>query len=178
MRWLRYYPLRAFGENRVAASIDTPLHAFIPLRPRGPSASRLGDRAGCQRQWKAQAGGVQPAIRPQDRLAARGSVPDLNSRCMLRKGRQRKSRMRRRRAREPRPVHLGQYAAGMLLEQRQHHRSDGRVHPRTPSEERGSIRRPANTRRGLRIARKSQCRFFPLLRGVMSSNRRVIAHYG
>jgi len=25
-----YYPLSAFGENRVAASIDTPLHAFIP----------------------------------------------------------------------------------------------------------------------------------------------------
>jgi rhamnose utilization protein RhaD (predicted bifunctional aldolase and dehydrogenase)/NAD(P)-dependent dehydrogenase (short-subunit alcohol dehydrogenase family) len=27
---VRYYPLSAFGENRVAASIDTPLHAFIP----------------------------------------------------------------------------------------------------------------------------------------------------
>jgi len=28
---LRYYPLAAFGENRVAASIDTPLHAFLPF---------------------------------------------------------------------------------------------------------------------------------------------------
>jgi rhamnose utilization protein RhaD (predicted bifunctional aldolase and dehydrogenase)/NAD(P)-dependent dehydrogenase (short-subunit alcohol dehydrogenase family) len=27
-----YYPLSAFGHNRVAASIDTPLHAFIPWR--------------------------------------------------------------------------------------------------------------------------------------------------
>jgi len=26
---VRYYPLSAFGENKVAASIDTPLHAFI-----------------------------------------------------------------------------------------------------------------------------------------------------
>jgi rhamnose utilization protein RhaD (predicted bifunctional aldolase and dehydrogenase)/NAD(P)-dependent dehydrogenase (short-subunit alcohol dehydrogenase family) len=26
-----YYPLTAFGENRVAASIDTPLHAFLPF---------------------------------------------------------------------------------------------------------------------------------------------------
>ena len=26
---VKYYPLAAFGENRVAASIDTPLHAFI-----------------------------------------------------------------------------------------------------------------------------------------------------
>ena len=26
-----YYPLCAFGENRIAASIDTPLHAFLPF---------------------------------------------------------------------------------------------------------------------------------------------------
>jgi rhamnose utilization protein RhaD (predicted bifunctional aldolase and dehydrogenase)/NAD(P)-dependent dehydrogenase (short-subunit alcohol dehydrogenase family) len=26
-----YYPLSAFGDNRVAASIDTPLHAFLPF---------------------------------------------------------------------------------------------------------------------------------------------------
>ena len=28
---VRYYPLSAFGENRVPASIDTPLHAFLPF---------------------------------------------------------------------------------------------------------------------------------------------------
>jgi Uncharacterized conserved protein len=28
---VRYYPLAAFGENRVSASIDTPLHAFLPF---------------------------------------------------------------------------------------------------------------------------------------------------
>lgn len=28
---LRYYPLSAFGDNKVAASIDTPLHAFLPF---------------------------------------------------------------------------------------------------------------------------------------------------
>ncbi|HEY7390229.1 MAG TPA: bifunctional rhamnulose-1-phosphate aldolase/short-chain dehydrogenase [Bryobacteraceae bacterium] len=28
---VRFYPLSAFGENRVAASIDTPLHAFVPF---------------------------------------------------------------------------------------------------------------------------------------------------
>jgi rhamnulose-1-phosphate aldolase/alcohol dehydrogenase len=27
---VRFYPLSSFGENRVAASIDTPLHAFLP----------------------------------------------------------------------------------------------------------------------------------------------------
>ncbi|MBV8866922.1 MAG: class II aldolase/adducin family protein, partial [Acidobacteriaceae bacterium] len=26
-----YYPISAFGQNRVAASIDTPLHAFLPF---------------------------------------------------------------------------------------------------------------------------------------------------
>src|SRR2546423_6681217 len=29
---VHYYPLAAFGENRLAASIDTPLHAFLPFR--------------------------------------------------------------------------------------------------------------------------------------------------
>ena len=28
---VRYYPLSAFGENRVASSIDTPLHGFLPF---------------------------------------------------------------------------------------------------------------------------------------------------
>ena len=28
---VRYYPLAAFGENRVSASIDTPLHALLPF---------------------------------------------------------------------------------------------------------------------------------------------------
>ena len=28
---VRYYPLSAFGENKVSASIDTPLHAFLPF---------------------------------------------------------------------------------------------------------------------------------------------------
>ena len=30
-RWSALYPLCAFGENRVAASIDTALHAFLPF---------------------------------------------------------------------------------------------------------------------------------------------------
>ena len=28
---VRYYPLSAFGDNKVAASIDTPLHSFLPF---------------------------------------------------------------------------------------------------------------------------------------------------
>jgi len=29
-KWSGTIPLSAFGENKVAASIDTPLHAFLP----------------------------------------------------------------------------------------------------------------------------------------------------
>ena len=48
------YPLCTFGNNPVAASIDTALHAFLPFAARGPSSSRLGNRARClgQRQGK------------------------------------------------------------------------------------------------------------------------------
>jgi hypothetical protein len=42
------HPAAAFGQNRIAASIDTPLHAFI--RAGRSSASRLGDRTRGQRQ--------------------------------------------------------------------------------------------------------------------------------
>ena len=55
-----FYPLCAFGENRVAASIDTPLHAFLPFAARRSPASRLGDRARGERQRRAEARGVQP----------------------------------------------------------------------------------------------------------------------
>ena len=47
-----YYPLCAFGENRVAASIDTALHAFLPF-PRRSSAPGLGDCACRERQRQA-----------------------------------------------------------------------------------------------------------------------------
>ena len=46
-----FYPLCAFGENRVAASIDTPLHAFLPfphvdhLHPTGRSRWRRAPTA-------------------------------------------------------------------------------------------------------------------------------------
>ncbi len=32
MKWSAMYPLCAFGNNPVAASIDTPLHAFLPFK--------------------------------------------------------------------------------------------------------------------------------------------------
>ena len=38
-----YYPLAAFGESRVAASIDTPLHGFLPFPvPTSTISIRIG----------------------------------------------------------------------------------------------------------------------------------------
>ena len=39
------YPLCTFGNSTVAASIDTPLHAFLPFPHVDHLASGLGDRA-------------------------------------------------------------------------------------------------------------------------------------
>ena len=69
------YPLCAFGENRVAASIDTALHAFLPFPHVDHLHPGLGDRARRERQRREEARGVQPEVRPQHRLGARGSGP-------------------------------------------------------------------------------------------------------
>ena len=64
------YPLCAFGENRVAASIDTRA-ARVPAVPaRRSSPSRLGDRARGERQRREEARGVQPDLRTQHRVGA------------------------------------------------------------------------------------------------------------
>ncbi len=73
------YPLCAFGNNPVAASIDTPLHGFLPFAARRPPASRLGHRPRRLRQRQAEDGGVQQGVRPQARLAAL-AAPRLRAR--------------------------------------------------------------------------------------------------
>ena len=50
-----FYPLCAFGENRVAASIDTPLHAFLPFDHVDHLHPDWAHRAGRQRQRRAEA---------------------------------------------------------------------------------------------------------------------------
>src|SRR6185312_8036639 len=63
------YPLITFGNNPVAASIDTALHGYLHAARR-PSSPRLGH---CPRrvcQWQAEDGGVQQGVRAQASLAA------------------------------------------------------------------------------------------------------------
>lgn len=67
---VRYYPLTAFGENRVAPSIDTALHAFLPF----PHVDHLHPdwaiALAAEREREAETGRVQPKIWPENCLAA------------------------------------------------------------------------------------------------------------
>ena len=137
-----FYPLCAFGENRVAASIDTPLHAFLPfphvdhLHP--DWAIALAASANGERKLR----GVQREVRAQDRLGAVAAAwvragPDAAKRAV-----------------EATPGCDGIILGGhglftwgetqheCYLNSITHHRSDGRVHPGARA-----ARRPAALRR-------------------------------
>ena len=148
-----YYPLCAFGDNRVAASIDTTLHAFLPfdhvdhLHPDWAialAASANGDqkieefnrRYGRRIIWVPW---QRPGLRAGADAAAR------------RRG---GAGCRRPDSRQPRVVHLGRDAARVLSQQPADHRADGRVHPRSPA-----AQRPAALRRRRRgpARRRSRC---------------------
>ena len=133
-----FYPLCAFGDNRVAASIDTPLHAFLPFE-------RLGDRARCQRQWPRESRPVQPSLFAPHCLGA-VAASRVRARADAAAGRRGASRLRWRRARKPWPVHMGRDRSRLLPEQHQDDRSDGSVRQRSqgsPAKSRaGAVRRP------------------------------------
>ena len=61
-------------------------------------------------------------------------------------------------------------------EQHSDHRSDGRIYSEASIEKGISVRR-SRACSGCRIARILQLQILPTLRGAVSSNRRVIAHY-
>ena len=53
------YPLCAFGNNTVAASIDTPAPCISSLQAHRPPAPGLGHCPGCGREWPRKDGRVQ-----------------------------------------------------------------------------------------------------------------------
>ena len=110
-----YYPLSAFGHNKVAASIDTPLHAYIPyphvdhLHPDWAIAiaasangkrklEEFNKRYGRRIVWLHwQRPGFELGLQLEHAIAANPGCDGV----LLG---------------EPRVVHLGQFAAGMLFE--------------------------------------------------------------
>ena len=65
-----YYPPAPLATTAWPASIDTPLHAFLPFAARRPPASGLGHRAGGVRERPAEARGVQRRFGRQHHLGA------------------------------------------------------------------------------------------------------------
>ena len=171
-----YYPLCAFGENRAAASIDTALHAFLPfdhvdhLHPDWAialAASANGDRK--LAEFNAQFGRRLiwvPWQRPGFELA-----------LMLRQ------------AVETHPGCDGLVLGGHGLftwgdTQREcylssvaHDRPDGRLHRGAPRPSRAACLRRRCVAVSRPIARRAWPTILPVLRGVVSSQRRVIAHW-
>jgi rhamnulose-1-phosphate aldolase/alcohol dehydrogenase len=171
---VEYYPLSAFGNNRVAASIDTPLHAFLPfahvdhLHPDWAiaiAASANGDRklhefnrkygrhivwVPWQRPGFELALLIEKAVR--DHPEADGLI--LGSHGLFTWGHtQRECYLNSIRTIDQ----MGEFIAD--------HQAGG------PAVFGGLVHRPLDTRRQI------AARILPALRGVLSSNRRVVAHY-
>ena len=152
-----FYPLlRVRREPR--RGLDRHAAARVPAVPsRRPPASRLGDRARGERQRQGQARGVQPEVRPQDRLGAVAAAR-LRAGADAAQGGRGQSRLRRHHPRRPRPVHLGRDAARVLLQQHQDHRPDGRVRPGPREARRPAAVRRRHRRDRRRIASRSSAR--------------------
>ena len=152
-----FYPLCAFGENRVAASIDTPLHAFLPfdhvdhLHPDWAialAASANGER-------KMQEFNTQ--VRPEDHLGAVAAAR-VRARADAEARGRRHARLRRPDSRRPRALHVGRHAERVLPEQHSHDRRDGRVHPgaRRPQGRAARSAAPRSPRRSRIVNRSSR----------------------
>ena len=172
-----FYPLCAFGENRVAASIDTPLHAFLPfdhvdhLHPDwciALAASANGERK--LAEFNARYGA-------SDRLAAmaaagfraRDDAPCAPSRPILDATACCSAAM----GCSPGAIHSTSCYVNSIktIDQmgefiEEHAKASGR--PRFGGAARDERRRP-------RVGRRRP--LLPQLRGAVSSNRRVIAHF-
>ena len=64
------YPLCVFGNNPVAASIDTPLHAFLPFKHIDHLHPDWGIASGGRREWPRKNGRIQSHLFAQADLAA------------------------------------------------------------------------------------------------------------
>ena len=108
--------------------VDRHAAARVPaVRPRRSSASGLGDRAGGQRQRPGRSSTSSTPRYGRRIVWVPWQRPGLRAGADAAPRGRRAAGLRRHRPRQPRPVHVGRHAAGVLLEQHQDHRPDGRV---------------------------------------------------
>ncbi len=171
---VRYYPLSAFGENRVAASIDTPLHAFLPfphvdhLHPDGAialAASANGKRKldefnkefGRKIAWIPwQRPGFELAL-----LIERAVKDNPGSEGLILGGHGLFTWGMTQRDCYLNSIHTIDQMGEFILK---HRAKKGPLFG-------GVVRAPAQDRKNIAI------QILPTLRGVVSSNRRVVGHY-
>jgi rhamnose utilization protein RhaD (predicted bifunctional aldolase and dehydrogenase)/NAD(P)-dependent dehydrogenase (short-subunit alcohol dehydrogenase family) len=171
---VRYYPLSGFGENRVAASIDTPLHAFLPfdhvdhLHPDWAialAASANGKRKleEFNREFDRKIAWV-PWQRPGFELALmieRAVKDSLGSEGLILGGHGLFTWGMTQRDCYLNSIHTIDQMGEFILK---HQSQKGFLFG-------GIEHRPAQDRKGI------AAQILPALRGVVSSNRRVVAHF-
>ncbi len=169
-----FYPLSAFGQNRVAASIDTPLHAFLPfahvdhLHPDWAIAiaasangkkklEEFNRRSGRKIAWLPwQRPGFELALQLENAVKENPGCDGvlLGSHGLFTWGNtQRECYLN--------SIHTIDQMGEFISE---HQAKAGPMFG-------GVVQRPAADRQDIAVS------IFPTLRGVMSSNRRVIGHF-
>ena len=124
------YPLCTFRNNPVAASIDTPLHGFLPF----PHVDHLHPDWGIALAASANGKAKMEEFNREfnhSLIWIPWQRPGFELGLMMRKARARQSRLRRHRAGRPWSLHLGTDAARVLPEHAHHHRPDRPVHRAT-----------------------------------------------
>src|ERR1700691_839583 len=171
---VHYYPLAAFGENRVAASIDTPVHAFLPFLHRDHlhpdwaialAASANGGRKleEFNREFSRKLIWL-PWQRPGFELALmieRAVKDNLEAEGLLLGGHGLFTWGMSQRECYLNSIHTIDQMGEFILK---HHRT-------RPFPFGGTLHAARDDRKNVAIA------ILPALRGALSSNRRVVAHY-
>ncbi len=158
-----------------AASIDTPLHGFLPF----PHVDHLHPDWGIA--LAASANG-KTKMEEFNREFNHSLVwipwqrPGFELGLMMRDAVARQSRLRRHRPRRPRPLYLGPDPARVLPEHHHHHRPDRPVHraPRQPKDPSASAAKPFPR---AMIAQALAVEIAPYLRGRVSTQNRWISSF-
>ena len=175
---VEFYPICAFGNNGVAASIDTPLHGFLPFAHIDHLAPRLGNCAGSRgkrraKKWRSSIGRFghklvwlpwqRPGFELGDDAAGRGDED---------------SWLRWNRAWRPRTCSPGAHTQRECYRQHAHHHRSARAICCWSMSKNGAtrLRRPANQTLA-KPSRRLRCDLFPLIRGRVSARQRMIGNF-